>query len=70
MKIIIFIVRHLFSHCLLHTVGKTSIITRFMYDNFDTKYQVRVKIKKGLRVVLVCICVQVAVCISNSNFCS
>ena len=25
------------------TVGKTSLITRFMYDSFDTAYQVRVK---------------------------
>jgi GTPase SAR1 family protein len=28
------------------SVGKTSMITRFMYDTFDTNYKVKKKIKK------------------------
>jgi GTPase SAR1 family protein len=29
---------------MLHTVGKTSLITRFMYDSFDNTYQATIGI--------------------------
>lgn len=32
-----------------HNVGKTSIIHRFMYDTFDTAYQVRRRAARPLR---------------------
>lgn len=33
-------------------VGKTSIITRFMYDTFDKNYQVRHQLQLGLLAIL------------------
>ncbi len=42
-------------------VGKTSVITRFMYDTFEKNYQVRARVgwpPAGCVCVCVCVCVQ------------
>lgn len=47
------------------SVGKTSIITRFMYDKFDTTYQVRKQphpidrfLSKSIAIELLLLCVE------------
>ena len=42
------------SHAAVVQVGKTSIITRFMYDKFDSNYQVRLNLPERLLRSLSC----------------